>query len=274
MAEPKQQHVSADSTPAFRLDVQLHELLMRPADKPSMPVASAGEPQHLPEPVFPSRPELQKGDDADYLPDDGKRRWTVPQVMHALHGWALPYAKSRMLPGDFHPIIAYLFTEWKCNLDCHYCWAFENSVKGMTEDVAKRSIDWLHSKTCRVLALMGGEPLLRPDFAHKVIYYAARRGFWVYLPTNGRLLRPAVIDRLGDAGVSVVNLAIDAVDIKPGLPKALAPIRSYFDYLIKRQYRYGYSVFLNINICGNNMDDVRQLTDIAHEHGVATDYHI
>src|SRR6266571_9231639 len=104
---------------------------------------------------------------------------------------------------SFHPIIAYLFTEWKCNLDCHYCWAFDNSVKGMTEDMARRSIDWLHSTTCRVLALMGGEPLLRPEFAHKVVYYAARKGFWVYIGTNGRLLRPEVADRLGDAGVAV-----------------------------------------------------------------------
>jgi hypothetical protein len=39
----------------------------------------------------------------------------------------------------------------------------------MTEDVAHRSIDWLHDHGCRVLALMGGEPLLRPDFVHKVV---------------------------------------------------------------------------------------------------------
>src|SRR5260370_14256794 len=94
------------------------------------------------------------------------------------------------------------------------------------------------------------------------------------MSTKGCIMRPAVIDRLGDAGVSVVNLAIDAVDVKPGLPKALVPLRPYFDYLIKKQYRYGYSVFLNINICGNNMDDVRELTEIAHENGVATHYPI
>jgi MoaA/NifB/PqqE/SkfB family radical SAM enzyme len=33
-------------------------------------------------------------------------------------------------------------------------------------------------------------------------------------------------------------------------------------------------VFFNINICRTNMDDVRQLTEIAHEYGIATDYHI
>jgi MoaA/NifB/PqqE/SkfB family radical SAM enzyme len=170
--------------------------------------------------------------------------------------------------------VAYLFTEWKCNLDCHYCWAFDNRVKGMTEDVARRAIDWLHESGCRVLALMGGEPLLRPQFVHKVVYYAAKKGFWIYVPTNGRLLRPEVIDRLGDAGVAIFNLALDTVEEKPGLPKALAPIRPYFDHLVKRQYRYGYMVFFNINICRNNLEDVRELTDIARSHYVATDYHI
>ena len=144
----------------------------------------------------------------------------------------------------------------------------------MTEEVARRSIDWLHSGTCRVLALMGGEPLLRPQFAHKVCYYAAKKGFWIYLPTNARLLRPEVTDRLADAGVAIFNFAVDAVDEKPGLPKALTPIRKNFDHLLRKQYKYGYAVFFNINICRNNMEDVKRLTEIAHDNGIATDYHI
>ena len=64
------------------------------------------------------------------------------------------------------------------------------------------------------------------------------------------------------------------MDEKPGLPKALTPIRKYFDYLLRKQYKYGYAVFFNINICRNNMEDVKQLTEIAHDNGIATDYHI
>ena len=30
----------------------------------------------------------------------------------------------------------------------------------------------------------------------------------------------------------------------------------------------------NINICHNNMDDVKELTEIAHDNGIATDYHV
>ncbi len=279
MIELQQKPENVEPPKPFRLDVQLHELLMKPKGRSVKLPRPSTQPQTLPEPIFPQHPELLSDEDSDSAEQasndrNGRRHWTAPYILRALRGWLVPYVKSRVLPGDFHPIIAYLFTEWKCNLDCHYCWAFDNRVKGMTEDTAKRSIDWLHESGCRVLALMGGEPLLRPDFAHKVVYYGAKKGFWVYLPTNARLLRPEVIDRLGDAGVATVNFAVDCVDERPGLPKALNPVRPYFEYLIKKQYRYGITVFFNMNICHTNMDDIRQLTEIAHDYGIITDYHI
>jgi MoaA/NifB/PqqE/SkfB family radical SAM enzyme len=144
----------------------------------------------------------------------------------------------------------------------------------MTEDVARRSIDWLNDHGCRVIGLMGGEPLLRPQLVHKVVYYAAQKGFWVYIGTNGRLLRPDFADRLGDAGVAVFNFALDAWDEKPSLPKALVPVRANLEHLIRKQYVYGYMVFFNINICRNNTEDVRQITEYAREHRIATDYHL
>jgi MoaA/NifB/PqqE/SkfB family radical SAM enzyme len=235
--------------------------------------------QSLPDPIFPQFPE-KLGDvepDPKFLPRGDspyRSRVTAAMIQRALRGWLYPYVKSRVLPGEFHPIIAYLFTEWKCNIDCHYCWAYDNRVNGMTEDTARRAIDWLHQTGCRVLALMGGEVLLRPNFVHKVVYYGAKKGFWVYLPTNGRLMRKEVIDRIADAGVATVNLAVDSVEDRKELPKALNPIRPYFDYLIKKQYVYGYSVFFNINITRINLEDVKQLTEIAHDNGIATDYHI
>jgi sulfatase maturation enzyme AslB (radical SAM superfamily) len=95
----------------------------------------------LPEPVFPQHPEFLT--DAAW-PGDGQRHWSTSKIWHAMRGWAVPFVRSRVLPGDFHPIIAYLFTEYRCNLDCHYCYSFDNRVKGMTEEVARASIDWLH----------------------------------------------------------------------------------------------------------------------------------
>lgn len=271
------QEFSSSFIPPSRLDVPVHNLLKQAIPRASRP---ASEGKTLPVPVFPQHPELlHEINAADIAAHEtvlktGKRQWGAGQILDNMRGWLFPYLKSRVRVGDFQPIIAYLFTEWKCNLDCHYCWSYDNRVKGMTEDTARRAIDWLHDTPCRVLAPTGGEPLLRPDFVHKVIYYAAKKGFWVYLATNARLLRPDVIDRLADAGIATINFAVDTVDEKPGLPKAFNHVRSYFDYLVKRQYRYGYTLFFNINICRTNLDDVRQLTEIAHENGIATTYHI
>ena len=273
------QQVPASSQPAtpFRIDVATHTLLS--GGHLRSPLAPGGRQRRLPEAVFPRFPE-KAGDvepDPKFLPVHGnpyRTRVTGEMVRRALRGWLYPYVRSRVAPGNFHPIIAYLFTEWKCNLDCYYCWAFDNRVKGMTEDTARRSIDWLHETGCRVLALMGGEVLLRPQFAHKVVSCAAKRGFWVYLPTNGLLMRKEVVDWMGDAGVATVNLAVDSVEDRPELPKALTPIRPQFEYLIKKQYVYGFSVFFNINITRINLDDVKALTEIAHDRGIATDYHI
>jgi MoaA/NifB/PqqE/SkfB family radical SAM enzyme len=253
------------STQSFRIDVPLYTLLQKTQSRSALELSP--EALTLPEPVFPqiNRTEDLKQTGLFYHANNGVR---------AFRRWLVPYIQSRVMADEFRPLLSYLFTEWKCNLDCHYCWAFENSVKGMTEEVAKRSIDYLHSVGCRVTAIMGGEPLLRPKFIHKVIYYGSKKGFFMYLPTNGRLMKPEVIDWIGDAGVAAINLAVDCVDEKPGLPKNLSKIRSYFDYLVKMQRRYGYIVVFNMNICRNNMDDIRELTEIAHDNGISTDYHI
>jgi MoaA/NifB/PqqE/SkfB family radical SAM enzyme len=258
------------TVPKFRIDPDVHEQLMAsPSSGPQPP-----KPKGLtfPDPVFPQYPQKLSDPGPEVPPE--KRDWTMSQAYRAMRGWLFPYIRSRVLPGDFHPMIAYLFVDYKCNLDCWYCWAFNNKVEGMTEDTARQAIDWLYNNGCRVLALMGGETLLRPQFVHKVVYYAARKGFWIYIGTNARLLRPEVADRLGDAGVAVFNVALDAWDEKPGLPKALVPIESHLAHLGRKQYVYGYMVFLNINICRNNIEDVKRLTEYAHAHRMATDYHI
>lgn len=267
MADPQTtREPETETVSPFRIDGKLHDVLM----SSEVEERARLEPEHaltLPEPVYPQRTYETDPTKAEYQRMNAWRTW---------HAWGRPYFASRSLENrkKLRPIIAYLFTEWKCNLSCHYCWAFDNRIKGMNEDVARRSIDWLHSKGNRVLALMGGEPLLRPHFIHKITDYAAKMGFFVYVPTNGRLMRPEVVDRLGDAGVAVFNIAIDAIKDNPVLPKAFEPIKDYFEYCVKMQRRYGYTIAINTNICRNNMDDVKQLAELALDYNVSIDFHI
>ncbi|MCX8022331.1 MAG: radical SAM protein [Syntrophorhabdaceae bacterium] len=192
----------------------------------------------------------------------------------AFRSWVIPYLNSRIHKDEFRPVLCYVFTEWRCNIDCHYCHQYNNNGESMSRETAYAAIDWLLSLGCRVIPLMGGEPLLRKDFVLDVIRYGAERGCFVYLPTNGYLMDKEFIDEMGKAGVAAVNLAVDCIAPKKGLPKALLAIEPQFRYLVKQKEKYGYLVFFNINICGTNLKDVKLLTEIAHENNIGTDYHL
>jgi len=194
--------------------------------------------------------------------------------IRAFRCWFIPYAFSRIRAAEFRPVLCYLYTDWKCNIDCHYCFQYNNTEPGMTLETAKSSMDWLKSIGCRVIAIMGGEPLVRKDFILDVIRYGASNGLFMYLPTNGYLMDKAFIDEMGKAGVAAVNLAVDCVAPRRGLPKALLNIEPQFRYLVEKQVKYGYIIFFNINICRTNIKDVKLLTEIAHQNNIGTDYHL
>ncbi len=208
------------------------------------------------------------------MPGMHRLRYQQKSLLRAVRRWLIPYLRSRARNGEFWPILSYLYTEWQCNIDCHYCWAWNDRRPGMSIETAREAIDFLKAHGCRVLAIMGGEPLLRKDFIVEVIEYASGNGFFVYLPTNGYLLDADFIDRAGEAGVSAINLAVDCVSPRKGLPKALAAIEPQFRTLLDRHRKYGYIVFFNINITRKNLVDVKLLTEIAHDNRIGTDYHI
>jgi MoaA/NifB/PqqE/SkfB family radical SAM enzyme len=201
-------------------------------------------------------------------------RYKSSNGFRAFRRWAIPYFNSLIHADEFRPVLCYLFTEWRCNIDCHYCFQYNNHLPGMDIETAKAAVDWLKSLGCRVISLMGGEPLLRKDLVLEIVRYGAENGFFMYLPTNGYLMDKNFIDEIGAAGVSAINLAVDCVSPKKGLPKALLRIEPQFRYLTERQKKYGYLVFFNINICRTNLEDVRVLTEIAHENLIGTDYHL
>ena len=54
MAQKQQSQGTSTSTPPFRIDVELHELLVNP--RTGLTVEPAAADQRLPDPIFPQRP--------------------------------------------------------------------------------------------------------------------------------------------------------------------------------------------------------------------------
>ena len=194
--------------------------------------------------------------------------------IRAFRRWVVPYINSRIHSAEFRPVLTYMYVDWRCNVDCHYCFQYDNDKANMSLETAKSAIDWLKSIGCRVIPLMGGEPVMRKDFILEVIDHGAKNGFFMYLPTNGYALDRDYIDDLGRAGVAAINLAVDTIFPRKGLPKSLAAVEDQFRYLVEAKDKYGFLLFFNINICSTNIKDVRWLTELARHHRIGTDYHL
>lgn len=201
-------------------------------------------------------------------------KYKIKNGTRAFNRWIVPYIGSKVYNSRLRPVVSFMVTDWKCNINCGYCFQHDNKGGSMSLETAYSSIDWLKSIGCRVVGIMGGEPLIRKDFILKVIKYGSKKGMFMYLPTNGYLMDKEFIDKLGKAEVAAINLAVDCVAPKPGLPKALKSIEPQFKYLVSQQENYGYILFFNMNITSKNLEDVKKLTEIAYENGIGMDYHV
>ena len=121
--KPESVHTNLVRPGGHRIDVKLHNVLMdeagpnRPNEKTvGVPILEP-EKEGFPEPIYPQRAYSEETDATltEYQRMNALRTWTA---------WAKPYFASRSLKDrkELRPIIAYLFTDYKCNLDCHYCW--------------------------------------------------------------------------------------------------------------------------------------------------------
>ena len=82
------------TTPKFRIDVDIHSLLMDSSRQPAKPAAAMG--LTLPEPVFPQYPEKLFDPGPEMAPE--KRDWSPSHVYRAMRGWLFPYIRSRVMP--------------------------------------------------------------------------------------------------------------------------------------------------------------------------------
>jgi hypothetical protein len=123
-----------------RLDQATSEELTKGTRSQLSPLPD-GVSTYLPRAIFAQKPELLFAPDELYFPKDGKRKWKAGEIYHAMRGWMFPYFRSRFLPGDFHPLIAYLFGvpgELCTSLNYQGCW-YERSLLWREEKSIRRS---------------------------------------------------------------------------------------------------------------------------------------
>lgn len=147
------------------------------------------------------------------------------------------------------PIQAQLIVTRRCNLSCGYCTEYDNFSPPIPFDVLKTRIDALHRLKVINITMLGGEPLLHPQIAEIVAY--ADRDAQVSITTNGFLLSDKIIASLNEAGLSNMQVSIDALmpDKTGYIQKTMKSIMPKLERL-RRLAKF--DVYVNLVLCENS----------------------
>ena len=171
---------------------------------------------------------------------------------------------------------------YRCNLACEHCYLDAGSRPEVeTEAFADRSelstdgcfgvIDEVASfaPDC-LLILTGGEPLLRRDIL-EIVRYAAAKGLWVVVGTNGVRITDNLAELLKHEGVRGLSLSLDALDEQQH--DAFRRVRGAWRNTVegaKILARAGLPFIVQTTVARHNVAELGGIAAFAHEELGAT----
>ena len=176
------------------------------------------------------------------------------------------YLHSRALRAGI-PLAGTFELTSRCNFSCRMCYVHEN----VSPSRELTGAEWIElgrqAKEAGMLYLLltGGEPFLRPDFAH--IYTQLRRmGLIISINTNGSLLTDELLEVLASDPPSRIN-----VSLYGGSPETYRRLCRSDGYEtvtrnILRMADAGLQVKLNLAVTPDNASDIPAIHQFAKDH--------
>ena len=152
-----------------------------------------------------------------------------------------------------------------CNLDCHYCNEFNNSIPHPALADLKKWMDHIRKLGVARLGLQGGEPLKHPDIV-EVVRYAKSLGFGkVSMSTNGFMLTRELIAALETAGLDSIHISVDRMTPIASTRKSMKSIQHKLSWFKDSK--------IKLNVSGvlfkETLDEMGQVVDTCLDLGVA-----
>jgi len=109
------------------------------------------------------------------------------------------------------PLLTQLVVIRRCNLSCGYCNEYDDFSPPLPKEDLFARIDHLADLGCLVVTLTGGEPFMHPDL-DEVVAHAVSRGMVVTAISNAYPITKGWIERMNDAGLSLLQVSVDNVE--------------------------------------------------------------
>lgn len=177
-------------------------------------------------------------------------------------------ALKQLKAGFKLPYMVMFETTLMCNMFCEYCIFGEEGkfndlqTRAVRERIFQR-IDEFCEMGVFALSFSGGEPLLNPSTCD-YIAYAADKGMWTSMPTNGLLIKKYAD---GVARLDMLEVSIDCLDRQrfakrrgiDGLPRILENL----EFVLKKRKPFTTQINAAVNI--ENLDDLPALAAFCKE---------
>lgn len=165
---------------------------------------------------------------------------------------------------DRKPWVAHLYVTDQCNLDCHYCNEYDNSVPHPPTADLKCWMDKIRQLGVARLGLQGGEPLKHPDIA-ELVRYAKSLGFYkVSMSSNAFLLTPELLRDLENAGLDSFHISVDRMTPVASTRKSMKSVLHKFEWFDKSA--------IKLNVSGvlfrDSLDEAGTVIDTCLDRGI------
>jgi MoaA/NifB/PqqE/SkfB family radical SAM enzyme len=166
---------------------------------------------------------------------------------------------------DSKPWAAHLYVTEQCNLDCHYCNEYNNSIPHPAVADLKKWMQHIRNLGVARLGIQGGEPLKHPHIV-ELVAYAKSLGFCkVSMSTNGFLLTRQLLSDLEGAGLDSMHISVDRMTPIESTRKSMKSIVHKLDWF------KGSKIKLNVSgvLFKQTLDEMGQVVDTCLDLGVA-----
>ncbi|RLB39984.1 MAG: radical SAM protein [Deltaproteobacteria bacterium] len=109
------------------------------------------------------------------------------------------------------PLLAQLVVIRRCNLSCGYCNEYDDHSPPIPVEELLARVDHLADLGCLILTVTGGEPFIHPDL-DEVVARAVSHGMIVTAISNAYPITKGWIERMNDAGLSLLQVSVDNME--------------------------------------------------------------
>jgi|SRR5215216_1131523 len=162
------------------------------------------------------------------------------------------------------PLMVWFEITRSCNLPCKHCYVAAGEPRRDELSTAEilNTLDQLKECGVFALVLVGGEPMLHPDFA-EILDYAHELGFVISIATNGTLITQDLIDKL-PREECIVSVSLDGKKFQKEM-RVLSTFEDIQERLMLLKSN-GIKTALMATTTSRNIDEVEEILAFAKEH--------